>query len=640
MNHIFCGYIRPFTRKGFIPFIISFALALIPFVQLLVPAIAYSDSPTLRSGGLGRLVMLSLKMFLVTLMLLAPSIALYLLAHILGAMLMIGPDWLLYILLGMTLFLAVSALVLMPMALAVLSRGRSIREALDGQSVKLLISAGFGRYVACLVCLIPVVFLAFFIDLLPLWMAYIYSAFLTALALSYLGYVMNHCYDKAAPALGLPAGAASAVVGGGVRYARSVLSMLLVVALLGQFGSALAFNEDEELASGNYPKNQYTAEEYNAALEKFMRNGQLNENTKIYFDTDTGNFYCAAKPGTNEAFEAVGGFIGDCLPGLSTVKNTLEFIQYKKIADDPSRSDAERAAARRMQYLKFVTATFTFAGPIGKAASMVTGKGVIPFLIVKAGTAVTDPTFAAIISAADDAVWGWELVGNTYKIVKLVDEDVGDAFAPYAPENVLGVPSPSPSVPAGANVQPGSEASEGPENTIPEGNYAAFWGTYKGTLVCPNNTMDAYGVTGSFSNPEMTITLDKEGYMSLNYTFDSAYEYDSSYGASMSGTTSMPIDIKNVSLTRTMAGYMGDYTSGGFVATTVTQYSGEGYEDGGGDMTTTAEYKISFSIIISMVNVNGKIQTIASGTVTQTPLGGNDSYTQSLVMSFDITKAA
>ena len=66
------------------------------------------------------------------------------------------------------------------MAFAALARGSSVREAVDGRFVKLLISAGFGSYIACLVCLFPFAILAFFIDLLPLWPAYIYSAFLTA----------------------------------------------------------------------------------------------------------------------------------------------------------------------------------------------------------------------------------------------------------------------------------------------------------------------------------------------------------------------------------------------------------------------------------------------------------------------------
>ncbi|NLT15558.1 MAG: hypothetical protein GXY05_14595, partial [Clostridiales bacterium] len=292
---ILSGYIRPFTRRGFLPFVISFVLSIIPIVQIVVPAIAFSEAPSLRGGGLARLVKLSLKMLIVTLLLLAPALALYLLIVLLGITLQVGPEWMMYVIFGFMMFFAISALVRLPMALTALARGHGVREAVDGRFIKLLISAGFGRYVAALVCIFPFAALSLFTDLLPLWLAVICCAFISGWLCMYLGYVMNRCYDKAAPALGLPAGPPPESAGGS-RYARTAVSLLLVLAMLGQFGSALAFNEDEEMASGNYPKYQYTESEYHAAVEKFTRNGQLNQHTKLKYNSDTGDFYCTMDP--------------------------------------------------------------------------------------------------------------------------------------------------------------------------------------------------------------------------------------------------------------------------------------------------------------------------------------------------------
>ncbi len=52
-------------------------------------------------------------------------------------------------------------------------------------------------------------------------------------------------------------------------------------------------------------------------------------------------------------------------------------------------------------------------------------------------------------------------------------------------------------------------------------------------------------------------------------------------------------------------------------------------------MTTTASYSISFAVMFELVRVNGQLQAVASGTVTQRASGTNESMT----MSFDITKA-
>ncbi len=121
--------------------------------------------------------------------------------------------------------------------------------------------------------------------------------------------------------------------------------------------------------------------------------------------------------------------------------------------------------------------------------------------------------------------------------------------------------------------------------------------------------------------------------MSLSYTFQSMYSYDS-YGVTMSGTTTLPVSFKSVNLTRTLAGYMGDDRSGGFTATTVTRYAGEGYEGGGGEVTTTAAYSAEFSVMFELRRENGQIVAIADGYVLQRASGSEDS----MYMSFRITK--
>ncbi|HPX70125.1 MAG TPA: hypothetical protein PLO47_00115 [Bacillota bacterium] len=635
-RHILRGYIRPFTSGGFLPFIVSFVLSAIPIVQFFVPAIAFKDTRDLRGGDFRKTAMLSLKMFAATLLLFAPPLALYLLIHLLGITLKAGPVWLLYVLLGLMLLFAVSALIRLPMALLVLSRGGCVREALDGRFVKILISACFGRYLASLLSLIPLAFLALFIDLMPLWLAYIYCAFLSAWIFMYIGYVMNRCYDQTAPAE-YPSAGAPPEPFDGRRYARTALSLLLVVAMLNGSVSVFAFNEDEQMASGNYPKHRYTAKEYDAAVEKFARNGQLNQYTQLYYDSDTGRFYCATKPGTGEKadamFIAVLGFTADCLPVIGTAKNVIEAAYYKSIASDPNRSREERAAAQRMQYLKTMMAALSLAGPIGKAASGVTGKGVVPFLIVRAGTTLTDPTMRKIISAADDALWGWDMVGNIHNIVDVVDRDVGDMFAPFTPQGSIGAYSSPPA--SGGTDQPAEPGQPQDGYASPDGDYSPFWGTYKGTLQCSQNSAEAYGVVGYFENPEITITLNENGSMTLSYTFESSYAYET-YGVSMSGTTTIPVSFgPSVALLRTLGGYMmQEERSGAFTATSVTRYGGEAYGGEGGELTSTADYQVRFFGGFELQRVNGQIVAIADGYVIQKPLDSDES----LYMSFRITK--
>ncbi|MEA4816894.1 MAG: hypothetical protein VB120_08630 [Lachnospiraceae bacterium] len=632
------AYIRPFKKEGIVPFAVSFVLSMIPFIQILVPSIAYSEEPGRLNGGVGKRVNMSFKMLVLMLLMFAPSMVFYLIVYILNSVLCVGPGFLIYIFLGIMLFLAVSALVRFPMALAALSKGRSMREALDANFVKLLISANFGEYVLYVLCLFPLVVLSLFMDLMPLWLSFVYGAFLTALMFFYLGYVMNRCYDKAAGILGL--GNAVLPYGNGSygRYARSAVSVILIVSMAAHSADAFAFTEDEMLASGNYPKNQYTGEEYNEALEKFTRNGELNKGTKMYYDSDTGRFYCAAKPSLNDDLQnAVVDFGLDMVPVVSNIKNAIEFIQYKKIADDPSRSDAERAAAKRMQYLKFVAGALPFAGSMAKVASAVTGKGVVPFLIVKAGTSLSDPTIVKILGATDDAIWSWERVGNAYKITKAIDKKVGDQFGPYSPDVILGESAGSQIPEATQPMQPGNETTQGMKEVTP-GDFSPFWGTYTGRLESSyGEAAGSYGAKVTLPTPEITIKLDKDGYMSLSYTFKADMTFDSQYGISMSSSASLPVNVSNAYMTRTLAGYMGEFSASDLTGTTVTQYLGEAYEGGGGEVVTTTQYSVSGSVVFSMVEINGEVHTVASGTITQTAFA-EGMASQSMVMTFDITK--
>jgi len=638
--NILNAYTRPFKRREIVPFAVSFVLSMIPFVQILVPSIAYSEEPAFSNGGFIRRVKMSLKMLALMLLIFAPSMVFYLAVYILNFVLRTGPGFLIYMLLGIMLFLAVSALVRFPMALAVLAKRGSLTEALSSKFVKLLISADFGEYFLYILCLFPLVVLSFFMDMMPFWLAFVYGAFLTAMMFFYLGYVMNHCYDKAAKILNLSSNSSYGTPSYS-KYVRSALSIVLIISITFNSSKVFAFTEDEMLASGNYPKNQYTNEDYNEALEKFTRNGQLNKDTQMYYDSNTGRFYCAAKPSSNDELQnAVVDFGLDMVPVVSNIKNAIEFVQYKQIADDPTRSSAERAAAKRMQYLKFIAGALPFAGSMAKVASAVTGKGVLPFLIVKAGTSLSDPAMVKILEYTDDTIWAWERVGNAYKITKALDKEVGDQFGPYSPDVILGESKKSGSESLPEVTQPTQQESEetkGMKEITPQ-DFSQFWGTYKGKL--ENSYADvaeSYGAKVNLPAPDLTINLNEDGYMSLSYTFKADMTFDSKYGISMSSSSSLPVSVNSTYMIRTLAGYMGDFSESGLTGTTVTRYLGEAYEGGGGEVTTTTQYAISGSVIFSMVEIDGQVRTLASGTIKQTAFAeGMES--QSIFMTFDIYK--
>lgn len=612
--HLLFGTIRPFTRRGFVSFLATFVLALIPVVQILIFPISFlSDEQWWKRPK--KVILLALKMLLVQILLFAPALAVYLLSFILGDMSQIGPGWIYYVFTALILWLGISALIRLPMALAHLAHGGTISAALDARLIKRLISAAFGRYIAALLMLAPFIFFMLFSDLFGLVLAYIYGAFITAWLLSYLGYVTNRCYDVAAPQLGYSIAPPS-----GYQYTtamtgavRTFVSIMLAIALISQTGlvpvSVLAFDEDQAMAEGQYPKNRYTADEYDEAVLKYSRNGQLNKNTKLYYDSQTGLFYCAAKPSTSEFQEVYVGFVADCLPVVSTIKNVYEWNKYRAIVNDESRSRQEREAARLMMYVKGTSAVLSVAGPLGKVASGVTGKTAVTHLVLKAGQGVTDPKMQSLINALDWSLWGWDRAGDASKLGF-------ESADPYAPEHV-----------AGLNTSPARDDNE---------PYGPFSGRYTGQLACPPLPGEMQGMTARYADPDLVITIEDDGVMSVYYTFESSFEYKGPYGgAQMSGQSTMTVNWENLQLTQTESGYVGSFTSHDFFFTSTTKYSGEAYEDGG-EISSEIAVEVKLDIELTL---DTQMQASAKGTIThKNTADAMTGVSPAMTMTFDIQK--
>lgn len=613
----FYGYIRPFTKQGIFSFVSIFLLALVPVIQILIFPIAFlRDARWWEKAG--NVIRLSLKMLVVQVLLFAPALAIYLVSFILGDILGTGPGWIYYVFMAAVLWTGISALIRTPMALAHVARGGTITEALDARLVKRLISAAFGRYLVSLLMIFPFILLMLLGDLMSLTLAYIYGAFITAWLLSCLGYTALRCYDIAAPQIGISVNAHSAFMNSGMPKAvKSFISVILAIAMIAQpvllRTDILAFEEDQRMAEGNYPKHSYTREEYDAAVLKFSRNGMLNKNTKLYYNRDDGRFFCAAKPSSDSKFQEVYvGFVADCLPVVSTVKNVYEWNKYRKIANDPNRSDQERSAARILMWVKGTGAVLSVAGPLGKAASGVAGKTAVTHLVVKAGNAATDPAMQKIIGALDRTIWGWDRVGDAAKLGV-------DAAAPYAPEEAVGLVTPVP-------VTNNTEA------------YGPFSGTYRGKLVCPPLPGEMYGMKATYADPDLVICIEGDGVMSVYYTFDSAFEYEAPYGGvRMTGRASMPVEWTDLQLTQTESGYSGQFTTYDFYFTSTTKYSGEAYENEGED---TSEVYVEIKLDIEFT-LNTDLEASARGTITHSNKDEAMTGTSpDMVMTFDLRKVS
>ncbi|MDD2580087.1 MAG: hypothetical protein PHP94_08490 [Eubacteriales bacterium] len=610
--HLLFGLIRPFTRQGILSFLATLMLALIPVIQIFMFPIAFlSEERWWKQPK--KVLVLALKMLVVLLLMFAPALAVYLFSFILSDMYQIGPGWLYYLLTGLLLWLGLSALIRLPMALSHLAHGGTISEALDARLIKRLISAAFGRYVTTLLGLALFVFLMLFSDLMSLVLAYLYGALISAWLLLYLAYVTNRCYEIAAPQLGysiIPSSVDqhTAAMTGAVR---TFLSFLLAMALIGQSGlvpvSVRAFDEDQALAEGQYPKNQYTADEYDEAVLKYSRSGQLNKNTKLYYDSETGRFYVAAKPSTSEFQEVYIGFVADCLPVVSTIKNVYEWNKYRAIVNDESRSRQEREAARLLMYVKGTSAVLSIAGPLGKAASGVAGKTAVTHLVLKAGESVTDPAMQKLLTALDWSLWSWDRAGDASKLGF-------ERADPYAPEVVAGLITPP--------VRDDGEA------------YNAFSGRYSGKLICPPLPGEMYGMTARYVDPDLVITVKGDGIMSVYYTFESSFEYEGPYGgAQMSGQSTMPVSWEDLELTQTESGYIGSFTSHDFFFTSTTRYSGEAYE---GEGAVTSEIGVEVILDIEFT-LNTNMEASAKGTIThKNSADAMTGASPAMTMTFDI----
>ena len=72
-------------------------------------------------------------------------------------------------------------------------------------------------------------------------------------------------------------------------------------------------------------------------------------------------------------------------------------------------------------------------------------------------------------------------------------------------------------------------------------------------------------------------------------------------------TLPVSIDILTVDMIRTLSGYMGSASSSGYQSTMITKYAGEGYKDGGGEITTSQSYTVDCWVTFELRRVNGQI---------------------------------
>jgi len=184
------SYVNPFRLRKLILTVICALLSVIPVVQLAASAFAFSPNRKGIPAKAGRMLGVS---FLMT----SPSLAFF------GALLFLltFPVKLLYIphymLLAGMIVTGVSAAVRLPVAMAHIGHGGSLREALDGRFIKRLIGASVGRYIAACVGLLPLALASGFYMIVPWWFVTAGAVFLQGLSYFVMGTLFGAQYRAA-----------------------------------------------------------------------------------------------------------------------------------------------------------------------------------------------------------------------------------------------------------------------------------------------------------------------------------------------------------------------------------------------------------------------------------------------------------
>ena len=633
------AFVRPFAKGTLKRFLMGVLFMLIPLAFI----IADGDAYAMAAGWKGRLndrAKLGLKILLVRLLYGAPALLVY------GAMTFLGtyyesmPLLVPTVLVFLLSIFVLRFLILSPVAACCLALGAPLKIAANGREMSRVVSASFGRYcLNSLLCGVPLIAPMFFIDRLPLDWQYVAMIPFAALY-SYIGAglfmsCVRRAYGLPQPPRGdaYPAGTARRAAAFGMA-----LILLLTAAPLNTLAAGNLDNPgvmEQPVESGNPV--QYT--NYKEAYAYYSSRGMLGPHREVSRNSRTGEYYIRDTT-MDEEFRHAGEAVIfaadvalDFVPVLGNLKNGLQVNYYIHQAIN-AKTDEERQAALVAAGYKGVSLLLGGAGSALNAAKAGTGclwlntalgaskveKAVKVLEYVDKGQKAYDGTVNLLTGS--DYVSGKELgealspnglvtVGK-YFTEKALDDAFTPAQTPRSPiiyiyNDTSGMPSDFQVPVSDSTIQLPTEPDPGivivpqQETITPVGTYTCeMQNFYSGAAAVE-------GVSYTMERHPVVITINE----ARNAGFDTMTEFTvvtkvSQAGMQMTSKSTTRIVVPAIAgvYNEALDTYTYSHTEAKNV-TIETSYSGQGYVDGGGSVTTTApsEFQITFTLSMDPLTV-------------------------------------
>jgi len=592
--------IRPARRRAYL---IASVLMLIPFLSTIPLAIAFSH-PSIKLHP-KEVLLKALKAALLILLIFAPGAMVYflydLLLHKMGMTHLVLSMAAIVFILGFTF----SAAVRLPMALCRICDGGSLTEALDGRLMKAAISAGFWPYLLSLGALLLMVFVSALLNYLPFWLMLLLGAFWSTYILFTVGTMFIGVYSDVKGQIGLKPAPVK-------KTPKAVGAFMLLFLLLlprPAFGF-LDYDNQPELPDD-------FVRQYDQAYDHYAHTGALNKDTYLHYDAATQRFVPrpihirSDIPAGQQFAMNVADVVTDLIPVVSNIKSFGQWAYFRRISQDESQDPRAREYARRMMWYKGVSFAL---GPLGKLTHYATplNGGVVMHILGR-----SDP----LVQTASNMIWHWDRIGN-------VGAFTGGFIQQIGPDGGLGKPIPGPT------------SLHQPQGRDPV-YYEPLEGTYSGFMIPNQSTYSAMGMTAEIGDPEVTFTVDENGFLSVQYVVESSFEF-SMMGAEMSGSGHTFVNIDRIPMDYGRRSYEVRFTTY-VVSETQTSYSGPMYENGG-VVDSQDRVKVDITVSLSHQNYGGELWPVISGTAVHTVEFEGDPEEQlqigpaSLTLRFEIPK--
>ncbi|MBQ4384250.1 MAG: tripartite tricarboxylate transporter TctB family protein [Firmicutes bacterium] len=657
------AFTRPFRKENRGATLQTLIFMLIPFAGFIGIGAAY----TLQSGGrrsIGRYAKTGLKITLAHVLLAAPVLLIYAVQLLLSAYFSAYPFYISLIFLAAYVFFIVRLLVLMPIASCSVAYGMPLREAVNGRQLKSILGGCVFTYIFCsLIVGILVYFAGGFTNMHRGIIGYLLSAVLgTVYYLFSAGLYMACCRRSMGinppPSSGRPTAK---------RYRTAAAAMVLVLLVSAAAPAARALSPEEltgdpvpvdpaDGAAGQKPGYE-APRTYMEAYYRFAKDGKLGPGTDIR-RRDDGTYYLGVYQTqaeveavqfvnkTAEVSVAIADIGLDFVPVIGEVKNTLQmgYYGYKYYTEtDPQK---KRTYGYNVLY-KGIGLGFKGLGSAAtwaKGADLANNKGVSTTLAY----VMQQEWFYKNLEAFNTMFDGYDKLKtlidlenlasgkeNTLDLDKFFDdptaatEEAGERLKDLITlQSFTKRDDPKSTIPDTVGGQTGKSASTDPkkdessapsesqpeDSSVPESAAESAaetsvpsdpdpFGSYSGT-----SSYTVYGniaglkYTGTTGTVDVIINNDNTAHLITTVEFGTDYTIQG-VGKVFSAVSKTPVDVDGIPLVKNTIEKLTYQKTVPVTSTYTVDYQGQGYVNGGGNASDTAETTCTITITVTWVDI-------------------------------------